>query len=211
MKNRVAISSIFPLWIKNPARNLIETRAWVLRSFGAPSPSFVKRRVLLRNGIKNATWVETGTYRGETALRLSKHATSVYTIEPSAKYFEVASKRLKKIGNVSVVHGSSEERLPEILAEISGNVNFWLDGHFSGGETYQGSEDTPVVIELESIAGYLPALDAVVVIIDDLRYFGSGSSNHMGYPSKEFLIDWAVKLDMSWHIEHDMFIAATSV
>src|SRR4051812_32110192 len=38
---------------------------WADREFAAPSPHFVKRKVLLRNGLPRATWVETGTYMGE--------------------------------------------------------------------------------------------------------------------------------------------------
>ena len=48
---------------------------------------------------------------------------------------------------------------------------FWLDGHYSAGDTARGEKDTPLYEELEQI---LRAPDlGHVIVIDDARCFGS--------------------------------------
>ena len=56
--------------------------AWGKGAYSAPSPHFIKQTVLLRNAFPSATWVETGTYLGQTTKELSKHGAFVYSIEP---------------------------------------------------------------------------------------------------------------------------------
>lgn len=57
-------------------------KEWEQRGFTAPSPHLIKQAVVLRNGIPGATWVETGTYMGQTTELLSRHGSKVYSIEP---------------------------------------------------------------------------------------------------------------------------------
>jgi hypothetical protein len=64
---------------------------WQARDWAAPSPHFIKRACLLRNGIPNATWVETGTFMGETKRFLSAHAVMVYSLEPEPRLFANAA------------------------------------------------------------------------------------------------------------------------
>jgi len=47
----------------------------------------------------------------------------------------------------------------------------------------------------------------MTVLIDDLRCFGSDNPEYACYPSLNYLVDWANKLKLRWHIEHDIFIA----
>ena len=42
-------------------------------------------------------------------------------------------------------------RVPELVRQLDGPALFWLDGHYSGGDTAKGELDTPVSAELESI------------------------------------------------------------
>ena len=64
-----------------------EEREWVARSYESPSPSWIKREVLLRLGAKNGTWVETATFMGDTTALLAHESSNVYTIEPESKLF----------------------------------------------------------------------------------------------------------------------------
>jgi hypothetical protein len=64
--------------------------------------------------------------------------------------------------------GLSEEVLPFLLPTLSGDINFWLDGHFSGGITHKGPQDTPILDELVSISKYLRHFGTVCVMIDDI-------------------------------------------
>jgi hypothetical protein len=184
-----------------------ELRKWADRHYAAPSPPHVKRKVLLRNGMPSETWVETGTYLGSTTQTLSLEAKFVYSIEPEPELFSKAKERFSNHPNVEIVFGTSEARLEGILEKISGDVSFWLDGHFSAGVTHKGAMDTPIALELAMIEKAIGRLGKVVIMIDDVRCFGSKDPEHAEYPPLEFLVEWANKNHFSWHIEHDIFVA----
>ena len=182
-------------------------KEWADRQFAAPSPHFVKQEVLLRNGLRDATWVETGTYLGDTTSVLSKVARTVYSIEPEPALFSKAEQKFRNSSNVKIIPGLSEEVFPKLLPTLSGDICFWLDGHFSGGTTFKGPQETPILDELDAIAQNMAKMGKVVVLVDDIRLFGSTDPEFSAYPSIDFLVDWARKHDLSWHIEHDIFIA----
>jgi hypothetical protein len=180
---------------------------WEDREFGVPSPSFVKHKVLMRNGLRDATWVETGTFLGDTTCVLSKVVKMVYSIEPEPALFLKAEQRFRGTDNVKIINGLSEEVLPKLVPTLSGNVCFWLDGHFSAGITFKGPQDTPIIDELSVIGNHIEKVGKLVVMIDDVRCFDPTSPEFSGYPPVDLLVDWARKHNLKWHIEHDIFIA----
>ena len=182
-----------------------ETQSWAHRRYAPPSPNFVKRSVIIRNGLKNSTWIETGTYLGGTTKILGKHGRHVISIEPDILLFKRAQKRLKSMENITLLNGLSEDVLPAILSELEGNVCFWLDGHFSSGITFNGPRETPILDELSSIEKNLAHFDQVVILVDDVRLFES-SSSQSDYPSLDVLVDWARSNNLQWRIEHDIFV-----
>lgn len=184
-----------------------EERDWIRRQYAAPSLAHIKRAVLLRNGVSGGTWVETGTFMGDTAALLALEAKEVYTIEPDSALFEKATTRFQNNPRIHVIHGLSEQVLPSLLANLTGTVNFWLDGHYSGGITHQGPTDCPVREELSSIEKNLARYDYVTVLIDDIRCFDPSIPEFADYPDLNYLVDWARKNNLSWHIEHDIFAA----
>ena len=179
-------------------------RDWEGRDFKAPSPHFIKQRVVLRNGIQGSTYIETGTHLGLTTQLLALQASRVFTLEPSFSLYEQAKFRLSKFENVECLNGSSEDLLPILIPKIRGAVTFWLDGHYSGGDTYKGVEETPILKELEIIAQNLDNFSKVVLMIDDIRLFENES---LSYPGRDFLVKWALSNNLWWNIEHDIFIA----
>ena len=182
-------------------------RDWADRQFAAPSPHFVKQEVLLRNGLCDAIWIETGTYMGDTTSVLSKVATMVYSIEPEPALFSKAEQKFRNTRNVKIILGLSEEVLPKLLPTLSGDVCFWLDGHYSSGITFKGPQETPILDELDIIGRNVAKMGKVLVLVDDIRLFDPRNPEFSAYPSIDFLVDWARKHDLSWHIEHDIFIA----
>lgn len=199
------------------SRQLHRLRLWLLgmhdwkkRRYAAPSPGYIKVQVLLRNAVSDATWVETGTYLGDTTAVLSRHARQVYSIEPAPALFEQAVRRFRSTANVRILPGTSEQQLPQLLPTLSGDINFWLDGHYSAGMTYQGSVDTPIVAELACIESHFPRYRNVVVLIDDVRCFDPSIEEFAQYPDLDFLVDWARRNRCKWHIEHDIFVAKKS-
>ena len=90
--------------------------------------------------------------------------------------------------------------------KLSGNLNFWLDGHYSGGITYMGKKNCPVEDELNAIEINLVNFNQITILIDDVRCFLPQNTRYPDYPSINYLIDWARRLNMSWRIENDIFI-----
>jgi hypothetical protein len=105
----------------------------------------IREDVLTRNGWPNATWVETGTYLGDTTEFLSHTARMVYSIEPGVKLYVDACDRFAHRANVKVLYGLSEDVLPALLPGLTGDVCFWLDGHYTDESTHRGPQDTPIV------------------------------------------------------------------
>lgn len=180
------------------------------RGYESPSPTWIKRSVLLRLGARNATWVETGTFFGDTTAFLAAESKTVYTIEPDRTLFERAEKRFHNDSRIHVIHGLSEGVFPTLLPTLSGKVNFWLDGHYSGGSTHQGPSDCPVRDELENIEKNLSRFESVTVLIDDIRCFDPSIPAYADYPDIDCLVDWARRNNLRWHIEHDIFVARNS-
>jgi hypothetical protein len=182
-------------------------RDWADREFAAPSPHFVKQAVLLRNGLRDATWVETGTLMGDTTSVLCKVAKMVYSIEPEPALFSQAEERFSNTSNIKIIKGLSEDVFPKLLPTISGNICFWLDGHYSEGITFQGPKDTPILDELAAIGQNMGQMGKIVVMVDDVRCFDPNNPEYSTYPALDVLVDWARKHSLTWHIEHDIFIA----
>ena len=180
---------------------------WRDDAYAAPSPYFVKAEVLLRNSLPNASWVETGTYLGDTTALLSKHGQFVYSIEPEPSLYTKAIERFQSSPNIKIVKGLSEEVFPNLLPKLSGNFNFWLDGHYSSGVTHKGPKDTPILDELASIALHMKNFTNISVMIDDIRCFNPTISEFSTYPQLKQIVDWAEENKLVWHIEHDIFIA----
>ena len=161
---------------------------------------------MLRHGFRDGTWIEAGTYLGDTTEVLSQSAPMVYSIEPSEALVEKARMRFAGAKNVHILHGLSEAELPKLLSQNAlrnATVNFWLDGHYSAGITHQGPQETPIIEELQAIEQSLASLKKVAVFIDDIRCFAPNSP----YPTLDYLVNWANQHHLLWHIEYDIFVA----
>ena len=182
------------------------TLFWLLRGGKMPAPNFVKQKFLRDLFLKDAVSIETGTFLGETTILLSKFSKKVISFEPEKALFTFATKRCERFKNIQILNAESNTKLGEILQELptKSDVNFWLDGHFSGGFTYQGTLDTPIKLELQAIMMNLPKLNEVRIAIDDFREFLDGISNI--YPSRSELINWAEMNGFTWDVQFDMFI-----
>lgn len=189
-------------------KQLRELEKWAERGYLAPSPPFVKRAVLARYSAPQATWVETGTFEGDTTAYLAERARKVISIEPEPALFAAVAERFRNEPKVELHNGLSENVMPQVLAGISGGqTRFWLDGHYSAGFTHKGPVDTPIVEELRLIGEALPRLGEVAVLVDDVRCFEPGDPLFKDYPERHYLVDWARQHGLNWLIEHDIFVA----
>jgi len=182
---------------------------WTNDLYPVPAPQLVKWGVLERWGSRG-TWVETGTYLGDTAHFLSTISNCVFTLEPSDHFFRLAQVRFMGNAKVRTFNGSSESALDAILNSFTTlnflEVSFWLDGHYSAGETFRGSQDCPVIEELSIISKYMDQFGELVIFIDDFRCFSSAHSQYPTYPSAGSLVEWASHHGLQWTVEHDIFI-----
>jgi len=186
-----------------------EIRGWQKRMFAAPSPSHIKRSVLRRNGNPYSIWVETGTFQGDTTQFLADTANFVHSIEPEPTLFKLATERFKSTLNIKLHFGLSENVLPALLQELTGDVNFWLDGHYSGGITHKGPIETPIIQELATIERYRERFAPLTVMIDDIRCFHPHIPEYSSYPDLGLIVDWARRNNLRWHVEQDIFVAKT--
>ena len=177
------------------------------RNFDAPYPTFMKRRTLISHSIPRATWIETGTYMGSTSKYLANRFSKVVTIEPSDHFYQFSKSRLKRKKNVATLFGTSEEHFESALTQESGDLNIWLDGHFSEGGTFLGENLSPIVHELEVISRNKSNFNSIRVFVDDVRLFQRDNGDQTGYPTFEFLLEWARNNEFIWEIQNDIFIA----
>ncbi len=143
------------------------------------------REIAARFDIK--AFVETGTYFGETTAAAAKIFDQVYTIELSPELARQATVRLAPFPNVQVIEGDSSKALAHILPKLRGRALFWLDGHYSEGNTARGEGgNTPIIEELRAIQD--AGIKDAIILVDDLHLFqkvtyqGSDAPSIYGYP-----------------------------
>ena len=211
MKNVIKKLFLKTLKLNLTIEELDQYKVWQnYHNFAEPFPHFVKKTVFETFSSKDTIWVETGTHVGQTAAYLSKISKFVYTMEPSIKYYEYSKKILSEENNCKIYHGTSQDYLEQILTEIEdgSSVNFWLDGHWSGGDTFKGDTDTPINEELNIISSFVNKFSNIAVLVDDVRLFDKNfEKKDEVYPEKETLIGWADLHNLNWKISRDIFIA----
>ena len=148
-----------------------EVLKWRLRGMPSPPPHAVKVDVISsaarQFGCK--TLVETGTYLGDMIARTRHLFDRLYTIEVDPTLHANACARFSTDPAVTVLLGDSAHELPKILEQLTTPAFFWLDGHYSGGETGKGDLDTPIQTEVELILRH--PVRGHVILVDDARLF----------------------------------------
>lgn len=178
------------------------------RGFG-PMPLLSKQSALRRVFLPGAVVIETGTYHGDSSRFFSSAGFPVHTIEVSTTLAALVFPGLRRVG-VTCHQGDSAKLLPDLLMTLADEgveeINFWLDGHWSGGVTSSApAHETPIVKELEAIGELRRKFRRMVVAVDDFRCFG----NDAAYPEKYFLIDWTRRNSLESYFLADIFVAST--
>ncbi len=143
-----------------------------LKSDNSLDPEFLK---FLCDHFGSTLFIETGTYMGDTALNASKSVEHVVTIELSKEFFKQARKRFENIPNIKIYNGDSKDVLSKILVSNNEKIIFWLDGHYSSGNTARGDLNTPIIQELECIKK--SKIKDAIILIDDIRFFQTSLNN----------------------------------
>ena len=160
-----------------------------------PMPHLGKQRVVLEYTakFKPSMFVETGTYTGHMVYAMLNKFKEIYSIELDHTLAEKAKKKFVGYRYVHIMQGDSTKVLPAILEKISQPCLFWLDAHYSGGQTAKGELETPIMRELPYILNH-PAADKHVLLIDDARCF-TGQNDYPTLGNLENLVlenhtDW---------------------
>jgi hypothetical protein len=98
------------------------------------------------------TFVETGTWKGDSALWASEKFDKVITIEIIEEYYQEAKKRLEEHENVTCLHGDSRVIVPKLVGELKSPTLWWLDAHWTGHPDFEkeyGKDNA--LIEIEAI------------------------------------------------------------
>ena len=183
------IKKLLPKKLRKFLVELLQMQQWRARGYLENAPQLVKQNLFVKYGVPQAQWVETGTFLGETTDFLSNSYSFVYSVEPEKELYKNAMKKFLN-QNVELFNGVSEDVMPSLLLRLKGDINFWLDGHYSAGVTFKGNKDCPVEEEL----------------IDDVRLFLPTNTTYSDYPSIDFLVDWARVNNFNWRVEHDVFV-----
>jgi hypothetical protein len=162
----------------------------------------LRDRLGLRRGI------ETGTLHGGGARLMAEVFPTAVSIELSEELHAGAAEALRGVDNVRLLHGDSRAVLPT-LREPAVPTLYFLDGHWSGGETAGREAECPVLDELAAIAGGHPD-DCVV--IDDARMFAAAPPpphDPDAWPTLTEVLDALRRADADRHVTllHDQVIA----
>lgn len=117
---------------------------------------------------------ETGTYHGAGVINaINSGFFQIYSVELDDLLYKENVDRFKLNSNVNIIHGDSSVVLYDSIKNINESIFFWLDGHYSGGETAQSSRlleyEFPILYELEQINRH--NIKTHIILIDDLRLF----------------------------------------
>ena len=121
----------------------------------------------LRDALGLRRGIETGTLHGGGARLMGELFESAVSIELSPELATAAGQELAAVDNVEILQGDSRELLPT-LVDAEQPTLYFLDGHWSGGETAGQEFECPVLGEVTALsAGHRDDC----VVIDDARLF----------------------------------------
>jgi len=199
MKNYIK-HQLFQLGIFNSldlVRQLPKVAHWIRTGCTGNAPQPLKCMILSAylKRYELTKFIETGTYHGNTLAYMAQqknvHATS---IELNETYYRVAEQRFSDYANVTTLYGDSGTLMPELISQLRVPALFWLDGHYSGGETAKTNLETPISAELEAILQ--STVKGHVILIDDARCF-DGTHD---YPHLDRLLE-TVRVSNTYEIE----------
>ena len=129
---------------------------------------------------QNPFFIETGSHKGEGIdSALSAGFERVISIELSDEYFSFCVEKFKNTPSVKIVKGDSYKVLPEILSEVKEKITFWLDGHYSCGNTAMGDYWSPLMQELDAIKNH--PIKEHTIMIDDVRCWQKHLTDKHGF------------------------------
>jgi hypothetical protein len=146
-------------------------------------------------------FIETGTYNGETTFALEPYFDKLYTIEFSEKYYN--NTKNKYYGNkINFVLGDSSVVFQSLLPRLNEKCIFFLDGHWSSGDTGKSAKDCPLVEEITHINNLFQ--NEAIIIVDDFRLFGLRLNEDWSNINKEELLEiLKLRINKVYHLDSE--------
>lgn len=187
--------------VKNPKIKFFTTKEGINLSL---EPYYLK---LLASQFQATTFVETGTWKGNTTYSAGMIYDHVISIEISPQWYQNACNRFANNKNIKLYLGDSAKVLHEIANTIPGKPIFYLDAHYCGGNSGKGDVICPIFEELQDISNSKHRHSAII-IIDDIRFFYEGNDF---YPSIQKVIAEINQMGSYQYIQvYDQLIAFPS-
>jgi hypothetical protein len=173
---------------------------WSLSGRPLPPPHLIKQKMILDalKQYKPRIMVETGTLLGDMVESMKQRFQRIYSIEISPELARKAQQRFADDSHVEIIENDSAIALRNLVPMLSEPALFWLDGHYSGGNTGKGEKETPIMEELETI---LSSDIPHVILVDDARCFGTGK-DYPGVPELETFVR-SRRPDAHVFVKHD--------
>jgi len=152
-------------------------------------------------------FIETGTLKGETIIPLEPYFDTLYTIEYSEYYYNLTKNRYRG-DKINFILGDSSVVFESMLPTINEKCIFFLDGHWSGGNTGKSTVDCPLNEEITHINNLFQ--NEAIIIIDDFRLFGlDKSSGKLGEDwtninKANLLAILNLRINKVYHMDSDM-------
>ena len=150
---------------------------------------------------KYRCFIETGTYNCETTFGLEPYFNKLYTIEFSEKYYN--NTKNKYYGDkINFILGDSSIVFQTLLPTINDKCIFFLDGHWSSGDTGKSEKDCPLVEEITHINNLFQ--NEAIIIVDDFRLFGLHLNEDWSNINKEDLLEiLKLRITKVYHLDSE--------
>lgn len=147
----------------------------------------------------NAYFVETGSYYGAGIQKaIDAGFSRIYSIELAEPLYQYCKNRFAWNPGVHLVLGDSAKVMDKVLNEIDAPATFWLDGHYSWGETAKGDTNSPILKELEAIAKH--PIKTHTILIDDIRCCGT---NDFDFVERDEIIAAILRINPAYQIHFE--------
>lgn len=138
----------------------------------------LKLEILQKYKTDSSIFVETGSHAGDGIdIAIRSGYSKIISIEIADIYYNHCKNRFRDNPNVILIKGDSEFLLKNIIEEYDiEKLTFWLDGHYSHGNTGRGKQDTPLLYELDTIKN--SKRNDHIILIDDMRCWKETDENY---------------------------------
>jgi hypothetical protein len=160
---------------------------WLSKDKLVPVPHAIKQLTIKTFSQKYEirVFIETGTYLGEMLAAVCNDFDRIYSLELSEDLFKHAAKKFGGYNHITILHGDSSQVMPEILRHIDVPCLFWLNSHYSIGNTEKETKEASILEELKQICAH--PIKKHVILIDNASLFTGKNDT----PTLEFLRTFA--------------------